>query len=70
MMEMIIKNEFIMNLISKKLNKKLKEKFNTTLELDIQAVEAHVVDNKVYFTISTKGNVMLNDIAGLVGGAV
>lgn len=70
MMEMIIKNEFIMNLISKKLNKKLKEKFNTTLELDIQAVEAHVVDNKVYFTISTKGNVTLNDIAGLVGGAI
>lgn len=70
MTEMIIKNEFIMNLISKKLNKKLKEKFNTTLELDIQAVEAHVVDNKVYFTISTKGNVTLNDIAGLVGGAI
>ena len=64
--EMIIKNKFVLDLISKKINKKLKEKLNTTLEVDIQAVEAHIVDNKLYFNISTKGSVYLNDIAGLV----
>ena len=64
--EMIIKNKFVLNLISKKINKKLKEKLNTTLEVDIQAAEAHIVDNKLYFNVSVKGGVLLNDIAGLV----
>lgn len=64
--DMTIKNEFVLNLISKKINKKLKEKLNTTLEVDVQAVEAHIVDNKLCFNVSTKGSVLLNDIAGLV----
>ena len=66
MNEMTIENKFILNLISKKINKKIKEKLNTTLEVDIQAVEVHIVDNKLYFDVLTKGSVLLNDIARLV----